>query len=54
LGGPVLNAIAVALAFIDPRLSVVMFVVLGILYLLPTRRTLAVAQQARARRRPKR
>ncbi len=54
LGGPVLYAIAVALAFIDPRFSVVMFVVLGILYLLPTPRALAVAQQARARRRPKR
>ncbi len=50
LGGPVLYGAAVALALIDPRLSIGMFVLLGILYLLPTPRVLAMAQQARARR----
>lgn len=39
------------LAFIDPRLAIVMFVLLGIVYLLPTPRVLAMAQQARAMRR---
>lgn len=53
LGGPVLYAFSVALAFIDPRLSVAMFVLLGVLYLLPTPRALAVAQEARVRRRRK-
>jgi hypothetical protein len=40
-------------AFIDPRLSIAMFVVLGIVYLLPTPRALMAAQHIRARRRLK-
>jgi hypothetical protein len=51
LGGPVLYGAALALAYIDPRLSIGMFVFLGILYLLPTPRVLAMAQRARDRRR---
>ena len=53
LAGPILYGLAVALAFIDPRVAIGMFVVLGILYLLPTPRALVMAQQARASRRSK-
>jgi TMEM175 potassium channel family protein len=48
--GPVLYGIAVALAIVDPRLSIGIFIILGIVYLLPTPHVLAQAQQARARR----
>jgi uncharacterized membrane protein len=51
LGGPVLYGAAMAFAFIDPRLSIGIFVLLGILYLLPTPRVVALAQRTRNRRR---
>lgn len=50
LPGPVLYGIAVALAFVDPRVCIGIFIILGIVYLLPTPHALAQAQQARARR----
>lgn len=53
MAGPILYGLAVALAFIDSRVTIGMFVFLGILYLLPTPRALAMAQQASASRRTK-
>ena len=51
LTGPVLYGVAVAVAFFDPRVSIAIFIFLGIAYLLPTPHAVAQAQQARARRR---
>ncbi|HEX6817502.1 MAG TPA: TMEM175 family protein [Ktedonobacterales bacterium] len=53
VGGPVLYAVCVALALVDPRLSIVGFACLAILYLLPTPRVIMLAQRARAVRRSK-
>jgi hypothetical protein len=49
----VLYGVAVAVAFFDPRVSIGIFILLGIAYLLPTPNALAQAQQARAGRRLK-
>lgn len=51
LGGPVLYALCVALALVNPRLSIAGFAVLAIVYLLPTPRVILAAQQARRQRR---
>jgi uncharacterized membrane protein len=48
--GPVLYALGVALAFLDPWLSVVLFVLIGIFFLLPTPRILREAGLERVRR----
>ena len=51
LGGPILYAVCVALALVNPRLSIAGFAVLAIVYLLPTPRVFMLAQQARRERR---
>ena len=50
MAGPVLYGVCVGLAWLDPRLSLTGFVLLGVLYLLPTPRILARAQRIRNRR----
>ncbi|HEY0493024.1 MAG TPA: TMEM175 family protein, partial [Candidatus Dormibacteraeota bacterium] len=47
MAGPVFYGVSVGLAWVDPRLSLAGFVVLGIIYLLPTPRILALAQRRR-------
>jgi uncharacterized membrane protein len=49
--GPVLYGLCLALALVDPRLSVAGFVVISVIYLVPTPRLLGLAQRARAKRR---
>jgi uncharacterized membrane protein len=49
--GPVAYAVCVGLAWLDPRVSLVGFALLAILYLLPTPRALMQAQRARELRR---
>jgi uncharacterized membrane protein len=51
MAGPVLYGICVGRAWIDPRVSLAGFVLLGLLYLLPTPRVLAQARRARSSRR---
>jgi TMEM175 potassium channel family protein len=51
MAGPVLYAMCVGLAWLDPRVSLAGFVLLGILYLLPTPRVLVLAQRTRDSRR---
>ncbi len=51
VAGPLLYGAAVGLAWLDPRVSVAVFVFLGIMYLLPTPRVLVLAQRARSSRR---
>lgn len=51
MAGPVLYGVSVGLAWLDPRLSLAGFALLGILYLLPTPRILSLAQRTRSRRR---
>lgn len=51
LGGPILYAVCLALALVDPRLSIVGFACLAIVYLVPTPRLLMLAQQTRGLRR---
>ena len=46
-GGPLLYGAFVALAFVDPRISVAGFVLIHLLYLIPTRRLVAIAQRRR-------
>lgn len=48
--GPVLYLACVALAWVEPRVSLAGFVVLGVAYLLPTPRVLAAAQLRRRTR----
>ncbi len=50
MAGPILYVLCIALAFIDPRLSLVGFAALGIAYLLPTPGFLMLAQRARGAR----
>ena len=49
--GPLLYGLCLALAFVDPRLSIAGFALIAILYLLPTPRLLALAQRTRRTRR---
>jgi uncharacterized membrane protein len=51
LAGPLLYGVCVGLAWFDPRISLVGFVLLGIVYLLPTPRVLMLAQRNRTGRR---
>jgi uncharacterized membrane protein len=51
MAGPVLYGVCVGLAWLDPRISLAGFVLLGIVYLLPTPRVLVAAQRARTSRR---
>ncbi len=51
MAGPVLYGVCVGLAWFDPRISLAGFVLLGIVYLLPTPRVLVAAQRARTSRR---
>jgi len=50
MAGPVLYGVCAALAWIDPRISLAGFAILGIMYLLPTPRVLMLAQRARSTR----
>jgi uncharacterized membrane protein len=50
MAGPVLYGVCIGLAWLDPRLSLAGFVILGIAYLLPTPRVLMQAQRARRTR----
>ena len=47
LGGPVLYGVSLALALVDPRLSVAGYVLIAIVYLLPTHLLLTLAQRSR-------
>ena len=49
--GPVLYGLCLALALLDPRLSIAGFALIAVLYLLPTPQLVALAQRARRRRR---
>jgi uncharacterized membrane protein len=49
--GPVLYGLCLALAFVDPRLSVAGYALIAILYLLPTPQLVARVQRMRGRRR---
>ena len=49
--GPLLYGLCLAIALVDPRLSIAGFALIAILYLLPTPRLLALAQRNRSRRR---
>jgi uncharacterized membrane protein len=49
--GPILYAVCLGLAWIDPRISLVGFALLAIAYLLPTPRVLMQAQRVRAAKR---
>ncbi len=49
--GPVLYGLCLALALVDPRLSIAGFAVIAILYLLPTPQLFALAQRTRRNRR---
>lgn len=49
--GPVLYGLCLALALVDPRLSIAGFAVIAILFLLPTPQIVALAQRTRRRRR---
>jgi TMEM175 potassium channel family protein len=51
MAGPVLYGACVGLALLDPRISLAGFLLLGIVYLLPTPRVLMLAQRARSGRR---
>ena len=51
MAGPVLYGVSTGLAWLDPRNSLAGFVILGILYLLPTPRVLMLAQHTRKSRR---
>lgn len=53
LGGPILYGLCVALALIDPRLSIAGFALLATIYLLPTPRIIMLAQRARSVRHSK-
>jgi uncharacterized membrane protein len=48
--GPVLYGVCLALAAIDPRLSIAGYALIAVFYLLPTPRLLALAQRSRRRR----
>ncbi len=50
IAGPILYLVCVALAWVDPRVSLAGFLVLGIAYLLPSPRVLATAQFRRRNR----
>jgi uncharacterized membrane protein len=49
--GPLLYGLCLALALVDPRISIGGFALIAILYLLPTPQLLALAQRTRRRRR---
>jgi uncharacterized membrane protein len=47
LGGPMLYGVCLALAFIDPRISIAGYVLIAIVYLLPTHLLFRLAQRSR-------
>jgi uncharacterized membrane protein len=47
LPGPLLYVATMALAFLDPRLSIAGFALIHVLYLLPTQRLVSVARRTR-------
>ena len=49
--GPLLYGFCLALALVDPRVSIAGFALIAVVYLLPTPRLLALAQRRRTRRR---
>jgi uncharacterized membrane protein len=49
--GPIVYGLCVAVAFIEPRLSIAGYVLIAIFYLLPTPRLFGLAQRSRTRRR---
>jgi uncharacterized membrane protein len=50
-GGPLLYGACLALAFVDPRISIAGYVLIAIVYFLPTPRIVALAQRNRRKRR---
>ena len=50
-GGPVLYALTMAIALVDPRYSIAGFALIHVVYAVPTPRLLAAAQRLRGRRR---
>jgi uncharacterized membrane protein len=49
--GPVLYGVCLALAFVEPRLSIAGFALIAVLYLLPTPQIVALTQRRRRKRR---
>jgi uncharacterized membrane protein len=49
--GPILYAVCLALAFVDPRLSIAGYALIAVLYFLPTPQIVALAQRTRKKRR---